>query len=713
MSLKPSRAILHVALICMAVAAGVLWLRQSGALQRLELLGFDDRVKMERAGTRAPDQVAVILIDEASLRAMNPAYGRYPWPRSVYAELLGYLALGSPQAVVFDLLFSEDEKDAAGAGHSDRRLAAATGRDGPVFHAAQFFNDADGTMRPLPPDFVNRFAMRRASVPDAPGASGYALPIAPLYRAAAGVGVADLQPDGDGVYRRVHLFYAYDGAVFPGLSAAALPGLRATPLRERGGLLYWRGGAVPVDTDGTYLVKPYGHIATYSFGKLYADLQASKRGDRADVRVDPRVFAHKIVFIGTSAAALGDLKPTALSMATPGVMLHAAAAANLLTGDFLHPAAPYVTVLLVTGMALLTGIGIAPARRTPYKILLPLALASVYMAWVYWRFRHGTVYDLSAPLLAVAGAWLGVSLYGFVIEGRDKQRLREAFAQYLSPALLQDLAERNGRAAAPGRGRRERVTVLFSDIRGFTSISERLDAEKVVELLNIHFRAMADVVFAHGGTLDKFIGDALMAYWGAPAKRGDHALQAVTAALEMHRRLDEVNRALAARGYPTINIGVGVHTGEVILGHIGSEKKLDFTVVGDNVNTASRLEGLSARYGQTVIVSDATYAEVCDAIPCAVLDKVKVKGKDTAMLIYTPLAGPEDRVAQRAAAAAAAERINAAFRYYLARDWRRALDLYRGLPHSDIARAFAARCAAYLERGPAAEWDGTTTYTVK
>ena len=706
-------------LIALAVALAVIALKHWGALQRLEWISFDQRMQSARADTRAPDDIAVILIDEASLQAMNPILGRYPWPRSVYADLLDFLARGHPKAVVFDILFTENEKDAprtTAMNRHDQRLIDTTHSTGFTYHTAQIVHDPGihGRGGALPEDFVSRFRIPQATGFAAGDNNSYSLPIDGLYQAAHGVGIAGLNPDSDGVYRRVKLFRVYHGNVFPALSVAALlDGAGSQTVAKAGGRLRFGSDSIPLDAGGNYLINPYHHFNDYSIAGVFSSLQKMRAGDVESLVIRPNEFKDKIVFVGASALGLEDLKATPLSSGTPGVYLHASVAGNLLTGDFLSPVPASVTALLISVLALATGIGIVRAHRFLLQLLLPTVLGGAYAAWVYWRFRHNEVYDLTAPLLSVALTWLSVSYYGYVTEGKDKRRIRKMFSQYVSPSILTELVDQYGNSLKPGSGRRECVTVLFSDIRDFTSISERLAAEMVVELLNTHFHAMTDVIFEHNGTLDKFIGDALMAYWGAPVKRDNHALLAVTAALHMERRVRVVNKILLSKDYPAVRIGIGINSGDAIVGNIGSEKKLDYTVIGDNVNAASRLEGLTSKYKQTIIISDTTYAEVRGQIPCAVLDKVRVKGKATPMTIYAPLATADDPPESVAAATALAAQMEQAFGHYLAQQWRQAAEIYQRLPDSDITRMFISRCQAFMQQAPAAEWDGTTTFTSK
>jgi adenylate cyclase len=717
------KPVVHITMIALVMAVVVIALKSTGALQRLEWISYDHRVSVLRDDTAPPEDIAVILIDEASLQAMNPLFGRFPWPRSVYADLMEFLAFGDPRAVVFDILFTENERDApqsTGLSVHDQRLIQATREYGFAYHAAQIIHEQQADAfaadldRPLPGDFIEHFAVDGARGFGRSANNSYTLPIDGLYQAARGIGVAGLSPDDDGIYRRARLFRDYQGDLFPALSVTALlPELAPRGLRRHSDHLSLGTHRVPMDGEQHYLINYYDNIDAYSISGIFSSLQKIRAGEVEDLIVRPGEFKDKIVFIGASAVGLEDLKATPVASATPGVFIHATVAGNILARDFLHVVSPGVTHAIIVLFSLLTGSGVALISRTLLQLLLPVLLGGAYAAWTYWQFQHNTVYDLSAPLLAIALTWLGTAIYGVVTEGRDKRRIRQMFSQYVSPAILNELMDKHVGELKPGAGQSTHATVLFSDVRGFTSISERIDAEKVVDMLNIHFDAMTDVIFKYHGTLDKFIGDALMAFWGAPIKRPDHATQAVTAAVEMTRRLSDVNKALLSRDYPAIQIGIGINTGNVVLGNLGSVKKLDYTVIGDNVNLASRLEGLTSKYAQPVVISESTYVELDADIPCAVVDRVRVKGKEAPLTIYTPLAIPTDTPQRLDKAHAFADLVEEAFNHYLNRDWQRALAAYSSLPDCGIKPLFMSRCRELLQEAPGAEWDGTTTLTTK
>lgn len=651
-----------------------------GAFQRLEAITYDYRLLWARGDAEPHPAIEVVLIDEPSLAAMEPVVGRFPWPRSVYADLIEFLDRGGARAIVFDLLFTEHQEGGRdGPGPDDRRLTAATAATGNVYHAAQVLPTDEGGRRLQPP-------------------------FPALAEASAGLGVVSLTADPDGVHRRARLRFAVDGRRPPALGLAPLLNGEDPPDPE----------AVPRTADGRVLVNMAGDFAPYSAGGIFAAIRGLRRGRAADLAVYPDEFAGKIVFIGASAAGLEDIKTTGLSPRTPGALIHASLASNLLTGRHLDPVPAWLTLALAAVFAAITLGLVLGRRRLAIQLLGPLLLAGLYAVWTEWRFQAGTVYAVTPPLASVGLAWLAGTVLLAVTEGREKLRIRRMFSQYVSPQVLAELTARPEEHLTAEVGRQERLTVLFSDIRGFTTLSESLPAEQVVELLNTYLGVMAETITEARGTLDKFVGDAIMAFWGAPVPLADHAERGVRTAVTMARRLPEVNRRLGEKGYPGLAIGVGLHTAEVILGNIGSERKLDYTVIGDSVNLASRLEGLTKIYGGIVLISEDTAADLGEGFVCGLVDRVRVKGRSGVTELYTPLALPEDPEADRAIARERAELLGAAFAAYSDRDWDRAIALYDRLPADwPLRELFRRRCAGHRADPPGAQWDGVYTLSEK
>ena len=692
-------------------------LQAGGGLARLEAMSFDARERLTRAHTAAHPDIALILIDEATLKALDPVVGRWPWPRAVFAEATRFIALGQPKAIMFDVLFTETERGRAGS-DGDRRLVQATREVGRVYHAAHLLQDnADERNRSLlgrslPAKFAQRFAV--APIAAKGLNNNYYLPFDGLWQAARGIGVVEFQSDNDGVYRRTQLMRDYGPHAYPSLALAAAQAALAPASVEiaRDGI---RLGdrLVPLDAEGRYLVHHYGEFNTYSMSGVLASAQSIANGDVDALLVHPEEFKDKIVFIGASAAGVEDLKATPLAAATPGVMLHAAILSNILQRDFLRSAPPLVGVAAVVLLALLVSGAIVLLRQMRFKLSVAALAIGGYGALTFATHALDFVLPVVAPLLAGGLAALGALAYFALSEGRDKRRVRHMLGQYVSPVVLDTVLDRYEDFLRAEVGSRVRVTIMFADIRGFTALSERLPPEEVVRLLNRYFAAMADAIFAAQGTLDKFIGDAIMAFWGAPLATPDHADRALAAAFDMRRRLAELNAQLSAENLPPFEIGIGIHTGDVILGNIGSEKKLDYTAIGDNVNLASRLEGLTKHYESSIIVSGETRAALKNPPPCAPMDQVRVKGRVAPVTLWQPLLDPSATANERASAEVEAARATSAFDLYLRRRFTEALAIYRSLPARYGNRVLQQRCELLAQEPPGEDWSGVFVLSSK
>lgn len=705
-----------------------------GVFEELELKAFDIRARAFSKYRHPSDEIAVILIDEASLRSMNPVVGRWQWPRSVHADLIDFLALGGARAVLFDILFTENERVPGSppntVGLNDIRLSEATASAGNVYHAAQLLIDTEDEYnknllgKPLPADFIKKFSVQIPPFPLTKGGidhnNNYYIPIPELYRASRGIGIVEFPPDPDGIYRRTKLFRHYQGSSFPVLSMAPILD-RLTPESARMAkdslVLKETGSPIPIQRDGSYLINMYGDFKPYSMSGILASAQKIKFGELDGLPVNPDEFRDKVVFVGASAVGVEDLKTTSLGNKTPGVFLHASVYSNIVQNDFLRYTSPFLTAFSVVVLSFMVAFAILWTRNIFYQIAIPFFLAVVYISASFWWFNNNVVYDIVAPVISIVSSWMAAFAYLSFTEGKDKKKIKRMLGQYVSPAILTSVLDKGSREVLTAEvGSRERLTILFSDIRGFTSISEVLEAEKVVEVLNGYLSGMVDVIFKHEGTLDKFIGDAIMAFWGAPVRVSDHGKRAVTSAMEMMCQLELFNESIKGKGLPPIAIGVGINTGEVILGNIGSEKKLDYTVIGDNVNLASRMEGLTKEYGCPILITESTYEEVRGEIPCRVVDMVRVKGKKKGIKIFEPIA-----VLPLSVTGDSGDNLmevsEEAFDLYLARKWREAREAYlrigEMLPGDKVSKMFILRCEDYMVEEPTGDWDGVYTMTKK
>ncbi|OFZ20656.1 MAG: hypothetical protein A2X94_04040 [Bdellovibrionales bacterium GWB1_55_8] len=625
-----------------------------GPLGELEQSTLDFRYARFNRDKRMSDRVQVIDIDEESLKLLEPTYGRWPWPRRVYKELIEFLSVGEPAGVFFDVQFGEQQLGS----DDDALLAETAAATGIASFALGLFDEARPGAAPaekMPEDFGERFALDGAGLAGYPlGAQfrNFSLPNRILYSKITKIHSVDAYRDHDGISRRMPLLFSYQGNWIPSLTVAAARaalGAELPPRYDHGQLVFAGEGGkeyrAPIRGDGNL------ELHFYSRGKWTAPIPIAaaidsamkmQRGeveDPASLALNPLEFKGKVILIGASAAGLEDLKSTPIDSAYPGVLLHATAISNILDQDFLRRPSSLQRWVIALLAILLGYVSTLTIERMSLRVGVPAIAGSAYVAIGFLLFqRYGIAIDLAMPpLLGFAALSHGFAYMSFM-EGAERRRMQSTLSKYLSPAVSAQLIAAGSDPRAE-IGRTEELSVMFTDIRGFTSLSEKLDARTVVERLNEYLARMTDIVFEHTGTLDKFIGDALMAFWGAPVKDPDHAVRAIRCGLQMRRALAVLNESWLRTGALTqpLGIGMGVHTGEVIVGNIGSERRLDYTVIGDNVNLASRIEGLTKQYHIDFLVGDRTQELASQLFVFRQVDWVKVKGKSQAVAIHEPL----------------------------------------------------------------------------
>ena len=621
-----------------------------------ELRTYDWRLTHTARPEQARKDIAIVEIDERSLRALQPNAGRWPWPRAVHSMLLDYLARAPAKVIVYDVVFSDadtrrgfdfGESTLSGA-ESDKALADSVKAAGNVILVADASYDSEVEHLKLPetgyPLDVDGIYELRGVLP----------PIGGLAAAAAGLGHNRFVLDPDGPLRHTIPFVRTHHKVLPSLGvsaalrAAGIPpqavrldgtrlryGDRVMPLSWRhvkadDGVLSFLWG--PIDFRGPALLEDLRSrtYPTYSFVDLeYAEEQilAGRKPD-----VDPAAFRDKIVFVGTTATGLFDVFETPFSNGKmPGVQVHAAAADDILSNRFIRDASPAVGIVTVTAAAM--AVGLVATALPAWWAAAATALFLAALSGIAIRlFTGGYWLNLSQPVLASSFALFGGVAYQYFFEGREKRKMKKLFGQYVSKDVYEQLVA-NPALARLGGQRRE-MTVLFSDIRGFTTVSERGQPEEIVGMLNEYFTRMVAIVFAHQGTLDKFVGDMVMALFGAPLDDPGHAGHAVDAALEMIAALGELNARWKAEGRAELDIGIGINTGPMIAGNIGSDAIMSYTVIGDAVNLGSRLESLNKQYGTRIIIGDATRQRLSRRYALRPLGDVVVKGKTQPVAIF-------------------------------------------------------------------------------
>jgi adenylate cyclase len=613
---------------------------------------------LQRGSREGTKEVVIVAIDDRSIDEV----GRWPWPRSVQAKLLDAITAGAPSVVGFDILQGEatapldrdtvlghlGELDPAQRSLIDRVLdfntladdsfAAALQRSGKAVlgYYVDFHNRPKGRQRLD----VERYSLVRQSG----GGDAGGVPVArravvnlPKFRAAAlSEGYFNVLPDrADGVLRRVPLVLRLgDDQAMPLSLSLARVHVGSPPAMisyAPFGVEEVRLGdiSIPTAEDGQLMLNYRGA------GGMFEHLSAAAllAGE-----IDPRVLEGRVVLVGVTATGVEDVRVTPFDGVFPGVEVHATAVDNILRGDFVWQPKWLVVseMLFIVAGGLLLGLAVGYFRGW-YGVLIAGVLLFAYLAGSQWAFvSRGYVFSVLYPMLAFGAVFGAVNIQNYITEERERRRTRHMLELYLSPQMAEFVSERPENLHLGGD--RRPMTVLFSDIRGFTQISEGMSPEQLVECLNAYLGEMTDAVFATWGMLDKYVGDAVMAVWGAPLPRDDHEIQAVRTALDMMERLRRFNETAPSRGWPPLEIGIGINTGEMVFGNMGSANHMSLTVMGDEVNLASRLEGLTSLYGAGIIVSEATLAGARGRgdgeLPARELDLVRVKGKERPVRIF-------------------------------------------------------------------------------
>jgi adenylate cyclase len=758
----------HAVIALGATAVGLVLFAYSGIggnqragflfLQDIEQRTLDLRFAMR--GRRAPDpRIVIVGIDEKTLQTI----GSYPLPRSDYALLVRHLKQDGAHTIALDLTFPTAASSEALAVLT--RLRSEIGSHAPAdlqnkIQQLQQQSDADAEFAAdlkqagnvvLGHLFLNaqrsRFSDPKLAeayfnviwgqafpqvlkVKSGNGdfdlgqawihgggavAAGVEANLPKLAEAAASYGFLNITADGDGTLRRAQFVIRYqDQDFFPSLALQVLRQYEAIP-DERVAAYISADGIERIQLgdhelhprqNGTALINYVGPFHSYPYYSMADVIRGAVPED---------AFRDKIVFVGATALGIGDLRNTPFQKQDSGYMgveVHA----NILD-NLLHSAEPHRTFLIRgfrqemvdIGFIIFFGIGLGlwlGGSRPLFATLTAMAVLGAFLWFVYYSFVHwGRCYSFVIPAATLVASYASITSFRVIHEEREKRKIRKTFSQYLSPGVIA-LIEKDPQKYIRAGGEVRDLTVMFSDIRDFTTLAEGLTPDELVNLLNQYLSAMTDILFRNLGTLDKYIGDAIMAFWGSPFPQQDHAYRACCCALEMIQGLEELNRKWAEEGRRQIAIGIGLNSGPVNVGNMGSDRRLAWTVMGDNVNLASRLEGMTKQYRSRVIVSENTYAQVAHQFIAREVDRIRVKGKKQPVVIYELLAP----ISEREAYSALLTRFDAALDVYRSRDWRKAAgefgELLATYPDDGPTQVLLQRCVEFLEEPPPEDWDG-------
>ena len=656
---KKTKTLLFATLIPVAITLIFLLSYQSNFLKNLELRSLDSRFQYSTHMTKANKDVVVVLIDEASLQSMEPLVGRWPWPRSLYGELLEFFQNAGARAVLFDILFTEPQtprNEKGELGEADKTLIMSTASSGNTFHAMQIVNDLEDEVnkkiinKPMPIEFTKLFATSNIkSTANLPKFNNYYLPITELWKNSYSVGVVEFDPDSDGIYRSTHLFRPYQNNFFPVLALAQyLKNNNTQSILLNNRFAELDSLKIPLLADGKYLINMKKDITNFSIGGIFSSIQKINQGTLDNLIVNPSEFKNKIVIIGASAVGVEDLKMTSVGKNVPGVYLHASIISNLIDRDFIQQVSPKSIFLILLIVNITMGILVMQGSNLTYPLLLFFLSFSGYIGLSFYQFDHSRLWFLLiSPLFALSINLLLLYIVKSFTEGREKKFLKAAFSNYISPELI-DIMYQSGEAPKLGGDVGQR-TAYFTDIQGFSTFSEQLSAPRLVELLNEYLTVMTDILVEEHGTLDKYEGDAIIAFFGAPMPLADHAERAIRTALRMQEALGTLREKWTSEGdkWPVIvhqmRMRIGINTGEIVTGNMGSKMRMNYTMMGDAVNLAARLEESAKQYGVFTQISHFTYNEVKDKFVFRELDTIRVVGKSEPITTYEPLMAIEQK----------------------------------------------------------------------
>jgi adenylate cyclase len=690
------------AAIALLSAILAIFLSHLSQFENFELKTYDARFNLRGDMNTEADNICIVAIDDQSFLGLNR---RWPFSRSLFAKAILNLAEAGAKLIILDIEFTEpDEKNRRG----DLVLAAAIKRAGNVLLSGKLVTEYTSN------DIFNSYLLP---------------PISLLLDAGATWGLINILEDHDGFIRRYLLFVKREDQVYYPLSIQAFRYLQGNLNKkikiEDEGYFVIGNRRIPKKDFNSMLINyrgPAKSFPTYSLSSILDDVDFELFGDEDtdifEIHKLEGTFKDKIVLIGATAEELQDNKFTpffeykGIKRKMPGVEMHANALSTLLRGDFIVPQNAFLRlflVLLLSFVSMLLTKWLKPFRG----LLAVVGILVAYLIWSFYSFIHNLVWiHLTAPTTAIILSYFGNVVHQTLTEQRERIRIKKTWQHFMAKSVIDNMLE-SGEMPTFGGERRE-LTVLFSDIRGFTTYTERHASQEVVQRLNEYLSSMVEVIFKNEGTLDKFVGDEIMAIYGAPIPYKNHAEKACITALQMVSRLRELQRAWSHNNQDYFQIGIGVNSGKMIIGNLGSAQLFDYTVIGDEVNLGARLEGTNKQYGTTIIISEFTYKLVRRKVIVRELDLVRVKGKKKPVRIYELRGmGSIPRIEKELVI----DVYHRGLKYYRERKWYQALTEFKRIleyfPTDGPTRVYIKRCLGFIENPPQESWDGVYEFTTK
>jgi adenylate cyclase len=709
----------------------VVLLKLGTTLDSFENKLIDQRFKYSNPGHPFTDSLVVVDIDETALSAYasTPLFGRWPWKREVYKPILEYIASGDPKLIMFDIMFFEQSEN-------DLPLVEATATIPTLSHAINL-NTEDLTqeedeahINEIPPNILNfSIPLENKEELNLKNYNVLLYPVAELGSFAQSVHAVTYTPDEDGVARKGNLLFKYRDYIFPSLAYrgfSAKNNVKNIQVESGGVIIDYNENEsveLPLKNGGFrlsyYEEKTLDNMPRISISGIIDSIRAIEAGeveDYSQLKVPPDKFKDKVIIIGTSAASTYDTRLTPYGD-RPGFTFHAVYFSNLIEKHILKTAHEWVGVLILLIVVPLTVYLSLYSKQIVLRTVIPIIILISYPIFAFLVFKFDFHLPLSEFLIGYPISFLGSLAYLTLTEGAEKRKYSKVLSNMVDPTIV---SEALNDLEALKRGGEMQITAFFSDVAGFSSISEQLSSKDLASLLNEYLSAMTIILKENKGTLDKYIGDAVVGIFGAPIERKEHFMEAANASLVMIERLEElkkywVDNNLYIKDAQEMSVRIGLNTGLAKVGFMGTDNLASYTMMGDTVNLAARLEAAGKDYGVNILISENTNNKIKERFFTRELDLVRVKGKNEPVRLYE-LISHQGKTPQNILESTGL--YHEGFQYYLSREWKKAIDKFELATKAKGKKDKSAlmlieRCSYYLENQPEESWDGVFTRTHK
>lgn len=684
-----------------------------GLFYAYEARTYDWRVKksVQDIPEQSIEDIVIVDIDGRSVSKL----GKFTqWDRSYYPRVINYLKEGGAAAIGLDILFDKDLRNP----DADAQFVQAVRDAGIVYNAVYFAAADSANWRYVMSREPERFDFSRVTYDFPPEIiqnlrheQRFESEFMDLLNAGKAVGHVNFEGDNDGVVRKIYLFTSFNNHAYPSLAFRMyldLMGADNVTFADQNTLRISGAGntlaEIPVDENGNMDISYGGGFKAFRYISFY---------DVLEQRIPKEFFENKIILVGTSLPGLFDLRSVPFQAAFPGVEIHANILYTLISQNFVRELNKPMAFSLMAALGVLAGlITIWLTPLWSIIVIFGLIVIHTFTAAVFYLDSRYWI-EIVNPVLTLIVTFSAVYIYRYVTEEKGKKFIKDTFSHFVTQSVVDELLANPEKIKLGGE--KKICTVLFSDVAGFTTISEQLSPDALVTLLNEYLTEMTNIVFKYDGMLDKYEGDAIMAVFGAPVSHGNDAIHSCAAALEMQQQLVQLRKRWAEQGKPQLHVRVGLNTGPMVVGNMGSESRFDYTVMGDSVNLGARLEGANKQYGTAIMIGEATWQMAKDGIIARELDLLRVKGKNEPVRVYELIALAETGISDEKTQVL--NYFHKGFENYLAQNWDWALNYFKQALSIDAndspSLTYVKRCEQFLANPPGENWDGVFTMRTK